>query len=92
MEDHRPYSLIRKEKRTVMNELVMKRNENRIGNLFKKKSVDSAATAANEVQVVGICVKPPFVVSEYALDAENIWCLHLVHSLQSSSHGFPEDV
>ena len=30
-------------------ELVMKRNENRIGNLFKKKSANSTATTANEV-------------------------------------------
>ena len=61
----------------------MKRNENRISNLVKKKSVYSAATTANEFQVVGTCAKPPFVVSEDVLDAEIIWCLHLVHSHQS---------
>ena len=78
MENHQPYRLIRKEKR----ELVMKRNENKIGILFKKKSADSTATAANEVQMVGTCGKP-FVVPEEVLDAEISWCLRLVHSHQS---------
>ena len=53
-------------------ELVMKRNEDRIGNLFKKKSTDSTATTANGVQVVGTCVKPPFVLSEDVYLAEII--------------------
>ena len=61
----------------------MKRIENRIGNLFKKKWANSTATAANEVQVVSTCVKPPFVIPEDVLDAEIIWCLHLVHYYQS---------
>ena len=61
----------------------MKSNENRISNLFKKKSTDSTATTANEVQVVSTYAKPPFVVSEDVLDTEIIWCLHLVHSHQS---------
>ena len=64
------------------NELVMKRNENRISNLFKKKSADSTATTANEVQVLRTYVEP-FVVTEDVLDVEIIWCLHLVHSHQS---------
>ena len=44
-------------------ELVMKRNQNRIGNLFKKKSANFTASTANEVQVVTTCAKPPFVSS-----------------------------
>ena len=64
-------------------ELVMKRNNNRIGNLFKKKSANSTATTANEVQVVSTCAKTPFVVSKVVLDAEIIWCLYLVHPHQS---------
>ena len=71
------------QKGKMHSELVMKRNENRIGDLFQKKSADSAATAANEVQVVSTFTKPPFVVSEDVLDVEIIWCLRLVHSHQS---------
>ena len=41
----------------------MKRNQNRIGNLFKKKSANFTAATANEVQVVTTCAKPPFVSS-----------------------------
>ena len=36
-------------------ELVMKRIENRINNLFRKKSANSTATTANDVQVVSNC-------------------------------------
>ena len=61
----------------------MKRNESRIGNLFKKKSTDFTSTTDDEVQVVNTCAKPPFVISEDVLDAEIIWCLHLVQSHQS---------
>ena len=35
----------------------MKRNENGVINLFKKKSADSTATTANDVQVVSNCAK-----------------------------------
>ena len=65
------------------NELFMKRNESRIGNLFKKKSTDFTSTTDDEVQVVNTCVKPPFVISEDVLDAEIVWCQHLVQSHQS---------
>ena len=78
MEDHSP--TVSSERKTH-SEFVMKRNENRIANLFKKESADS--TTANEVQVVSTCAKSPFVISEDVLDAEIIWCLHLVHSHQS---------
>ena len=60
----------------------MKRNENRIGNFFKKKSTDFTSTTDDEVQVVNTCAKPPFVISEDVLDAEIVWCLHLVQSHQ----------
>ena len=65
------------------NELFMKRNENRIGNFFKKKSTDFTSTTDDEVQVVNTCAKPPFVISEDVLDAEIVWCLHLVKLHQS---------
>ena len=55
----------------MLSELVTKRNENRFGNLFKKKTANSAAATANEVQVVSTCVKP-FVVSKVVLDVEII--------------------
>ena len=79
------------QKGKVHSELVMKRNETRVINLFKKKSADSTATTANDVQVVSNCVKSPFFVSEDVLDREIIWCLYLVHSHQSnrSSSPFP---
>ena len=35
----------------------MKRSENRIGNLFKNKSVTSTATTADQVQVVSTYIK-----------------------------------
>ena len=47
----------------------------------KKESADS--TTANEVQVVSTCAKSLFVISEDVLDAEIIWCVHLVQSHQS---------
>ena len=65
------------------NELFMKRNENRISNFFKKKSTNFTSTTDDEVQVVNTCVKLPFVISVDVLDAEIVWCLHLVQSHQS---------
>ena len=56
--------------------LVMKRSENRIGNLFKKKLANSTATTANEVQVVSTCAKPPFVVSHINLTGRAIHFPH----------------
>ena len=67
----------------IHSELAMKRNENKIVNLFKKKSADSTATTANEVQVISTCARPPFVVSEDVLDVKIIWFLRLVHSHQN---------
>ena len=64
------------------NELFMKRNENRIGNFFKKKSTDFTSTTDDKVQVVNTYAKPPFVISEDVLDANIVWCLHLVQSHQ----------
>ena len=56
------------QKGKMLSELVMIRNENRISNLFKKKSVDSTATTADKMQVVITCVKFPFIVSEDVLE------------------------
>ena len=80
MEYHRPFEC--HQKGLFRNELFMKRNENRIGNFFKKKSTDFTSTTDDKVQVVNTYAKPPFVISEDVLDANIVWCLHLVQSHQ----------
>ena len=78
--------------RKTHSELVMKRNENRVSNLFKKKSVNSTATTAN-LSGKDLC-KTSFCCIRCGDDLVSTFSAltSILPVMQSSSHGFPEDV
>ena len=67
------------------------RAENRIGKLFNSTPLGTSSTAAVDGRPINSTLTP-FVLSDDVLDAEIIWCLHLVQSHQSyrSCNSLPE--
>lgn len=64
-------------------DIVKGKSENRIGSFFQKK-VEIPNTTQPDKAAVSTCKKPPrYVVSDDVLEAEIVWCLHLVQSHHS---------
>ena len=63
--------------------LVTKQKENRIGTYFNKGSSSTASPSTStspDTQVASTAKPPSYIISDDVLEAEIVWCLHMVQS------------